>query len=173
MATIGQAWADGSWNVNSWAVGAWAGGTADDAVVVTGKRRRGAPNRHIYWWEQDRFYLPPHKKLEKPEDEEPLPHEAALADARAELAQVRKAKAAGQSELRSLAGSLGHLTQRARRVEKQIEAAADVAEVAEQYKTLGNQLSVYLDRLEVLKEQRRKRERADEEVIMHLLMELD
>jgi len=168
MAAIGNAWADGAWIFASWAVGAWEGGVVptEDA----GKRRRGAPNRHIYWWEQERFYLPPHKKV-KPA--EPLPHQAALDDARTELAQARKSNLVGQVELRSLASSLGALTRRAKAVEKQIDAAQDVAEVSEQYRALGDQLSVYLDRLEAFRVVRRKRERADEEIIMQLLMEID
>ena len=130
-------------------------------------------NRPKHWWEEDRFYLPPHTPEKRPATEEPLPHEAALADARQELAEARRVKAATKAELRSLSSRMGQLTRATKAVERKIELAENVADVSEQYRALGDRLSGFVNDLSILQERRRKRQRDDEEVIVHLLLQLD
>ena len=146
-----------------------AGGDGTTPVVDTVKRR-GA-SRPKYWWEQERFYLPPHKKIKALEDD--LPHKAALEDAKQELAHARKLKTAGTAEITRLAGALGSITRSAKALERKIDQAKSVDEVAVQYRALGDRLTGYIDQLEDLRQQRLTRLRADDEKLLQLIMDDD
>ena len=143
-----------------------AAGGAPVVVEDTDKRRRGAPRKR-YWWEDDsdeiRFFLPPHTKQERP-------HEAAIADAKTELSEVRRIKAAPKADIRRLEGKLGGLARSASSLEKKIDAAVEVAEVADQYRALGQKLTSYLDELESLRNRRIERLKDEEEKILQLLL---
>jgi len=135
----------------------YAAATSDDGVRRGGSRKK-------YWWEEDRFYLPPHKK--KPDDG-PLPHEAAIEDAKQELRNVR---ATNKAEHTKLAGALGNITKSAKALERKIQVAEDVAEVSKQYRALGDRITNYIDRINDIKLARLK---ADDEDVMLIILELD
>lgn len=136
--------------------------TNEDAATG-GKRRRGAP--------RERLYLPPHKKKVK---EEPLPHEAALEEAKEELKAVTRIRAASKKELRSLAGQLGNINRSARALERRIDDADEITErLSDQYRALGDRITGYVDQLEELHERRMKRLRADDDRILAIIMEAD
>ena len=135
------------------------------AVAEEGKRR-GAPRKR-YWWEEDRFYLPPHTR------DELLPHEAALEDAKTELQEVKRTRSAGKAELRSLAGQLGNITKSARALERRIETATEVADLEDRYRSLGTRISSYMDKLDAAREEKRRRIEQDDERIINIIMKLD
>ncbi len=143
-------------------------GTPDSDGVHHGASR----GRKRYAWEEDRFYLPPHTKKPTPEDD-PLPHEAALVDAKHDLAEARRLRVAPQAELRALSARMGGLTKTARRIERRIAVAEDAVEISIMYRALGEKLRAYVVELDALQEKRRQRMRKDEAAVLQILMQLD
>jgi len=159
MATIGPGWVDGAWIQASWATSAW-GETA--AVTPATKPRRGAPNKRQYT--PDRYYLPPHRRIE-----DPLPHELALREAREELAEVRRIKAVSASEIKALEGSLGSIARSAKVMERRIEEAKDITAVAARYTALGQRIEDYTAKLDIMVQNHRTRLRHDDDAFLEMV----
>lgn len=143
-----------------------AGGSAPAPVVEDAKRRRGAPKRKREWWE-DGWVLPPHRKKEE------LPHVPAIAEAKQELAVVRRTKAAKRPEIRKLEARLGGIVRSANALERRIDTAKQVSDVEASYRALQAKVQKYTNDLERLKRRRIERLRADDDRLLQMIMEMD
>lgn len=98
---------------------------------------------------------------------------AAIEDAKTELAEVRRLHAAGKAELTKLAGQLGSITRSAKALERKIEAAQNITEVAEQYKALGMRLTNYMDQLAEMHQKRLQRLRREDDELLQTIIVFD
>ncbi len=157
MTTIGLAWADGAWIFESWAPGAWA------QAGVKGRDAGSGP-----WWEN---IQPLPYTLRKPAPVDELPHKAAIEEIKADLRHVRPYT--GPAEVRALSSRLGGIVRSANALEKKIEKATEVAEVAGQYRVLGLKLHTYRTELDGMIAKHRQRLEQDDADFLKLLMEMD